>query len=366
MERNKKIIQTSVIGIASNLVLILFKMGVGLVAHSIAIILDAINNLGDVLSMVITIIGTKLASKAPDKKHPYGYGRIEYISSILISFIILAAGLISVRESVTKIVSPEPAEYTYVSLIIIAAAVVGKFLSGRYIKSVGEKINAQSLVASGSDAFFDSILSLVTLVSAIVTMVWGVSLEGVLGLAISVIIIRAGLQTLMEMLNHIIGLRADGDLTRSLREKVEAFPGVIGAYDLTLHNYGPMDMIGSIHIEVADTMTAPDIHKLTREIVTAVYREFGIVMTIGIYASNTTDEKAAKIKRQLAEILDGYPAILQMHGFYVESEEKRVFFDVVIDFEADAKQVQKQLLEQLKDACPEYEFQIIVDSDYSD
>ena len=154
MERNKKIIQTSVIGIASNLVLILFKMGVGLVAHSIAIILDAINNLGDVLSMVITIIGTKLASKAPDKKHPYGYGRIEYISSILISFIILAAGLISVRESVTKIVNPEPAEYTYVSLIIIAAAVVGKFLSGRYIKSVGEKINAQSLVASGSDAFF--------------------------------------------------------------------------------------------------------------------------------------------------------------------------------------------------------------------
>ena len=265
MERNKKIIQTSVIGIASNLVLILFKMGVGLVAHSIAIILDAINNLGDVLSMVITIIGTKLASKAPDKKHPYGYGRIEYISSILISFIILAAGLISVRESVTKIVNPEPAEYTYVSLIIIAAAVVGKFLSGRYIKSVGEKINAQSLVASGSDAFFDSILSLVTLVSAIITMVWGVSLEGVLGLAISVIIIRAGLQTLMEMLNHIIGLRADGELTRSLREKVEAFPGVIGAYDLTLHNYGPMDMIGSIHIEVADTMTAPDIHKLTRD-----------------------------------------------------------------------------------------------------
>ena len=366
MERNKKIIQTSVIGIASNLVLILFKMGVGLVAHSIAIILDAINNLGDVLSMVITIIGTKLASKAPDKKHPYGYGRIEYISSILISFIILAAGLISVRESVTKIVNPEPAEYTYVSLIIIAAAVVGKFLSGRYIKSVGEKINAQSLVASGSDAFFDSILSLVTLVSAIITMVWGVSLEGVLGLAISVIIIRAGLQTLMEMLNHIIGLRADGDLTWSLREKVEAFPEVIGAYDLTLHNYGPMDMIGSIHIEVADTMTAPDIHKLTREIVTAVYREFGIVMTVGIYASNTTDEKAAEIKRRLTEILGGYPAILQMHGFYVESEEKRVFFDVVIDFEADAKQVQKQLLEQLKDACPEYEFQIIVDSDYSD
>lgn len=366
MERCKTIIRTSIIGIVVNLVLVLFKMAVGFLSNSIAIILDAVNNLGDALSSIITIIGTKLAGKAPDKKHPYGYGRIEYLTSVLIAVIVLLAGITSIRESVIKILSPEQANYSVVSLIIIAVAVIVKFLCGKYVKSVGEKIHAQALEASGSDALFDSILSLGTLVAAVISMVWHISLEGILGLVISIIIVKAGIEMLIETLNSIIGVRTDRELSEALKEKVNSFDEVRGAYDLTLHNYGPMEIIGSIHIEVDDTMTARELHKLTRMITETVYHEFGIILTVGIYASNTSDEQVMELKGRLEEIISRYPAVLQMHGFYAEPETKTATFDLVIDFSADSQEVQGKILAEIQPLYPKYHFMIIIDSDYSD
>ena len=150
MSRQSKIVKTSIIGIVVNLILVAFKATVGILVNSIAITLDAVNNLTDALSSIITIIGTKLAGKAPDKNHPYGYGRIEYFSSVIIAAIVLWAGVTALMESWPKIFHPDVTSYTTVSLVIIAVAVVVKFVLGRYVKSVGEKINSQALVASGS------------------------------------------------------------------------------------------------------------------------------------------------------------------------------------------------------------------------
>lgn len=366
MERSRKIIQTSIVGIVVNLVLIAIKMTLGFMANSIAIILDGINNMGDALSSVITIIGTKLAGRAPDKKHPYGYGRIEYLTSVLIAVIVLMAGISSIKESAEKIANPEAANYSVVMLVVLGVSVAIKFFCGRYIKAVGEEIHAQSLVASGSDSYFDSLLTLSTLIAAIISMVWGVSLEGFLGLVIAAIIIKAGVEMLLETLHSIIGVRADHELTESLKEKIGAFEGVRGVYDLTLHNYGPTEIIGSVHIEVDDVMTARDIHSLTRHITVAVYHEFGIVLTVGIYASNTSDEALMEIRSFLEEILKKYPEVLQMHGFYAESEAKAISFDLIIDFSADAKEVQARILAELAERYPDYNFYIIMDSDYSD
>lgn len=366
MNRNQVIIKTSIIGIIVNLILVIFKMTIGFLANSIAVILDGVNNLGDALSSIITIIGTKLAGKAPDKKHPYGYGRIEYLTSVLIAVIVLMAGITSVRESVDKIIHPQETSYSVVSLVIIAVAVVVKFVCGRYVKSVGQRINAGSLIASGSDAFFDSILSLSTLVGAIISLVWGIGLEGILGLMISVIIIKAGLEMLLETLNSIIGTRTDRELSEALKEKVNSFEEVRGAYDLALHNYGPTEIIGSIHIEVDDHMTARELHRLTRQIAQKVYEDFDIILTVGVYASNTSDEQVVEIKAKLEQILTGYPSVLEMHGFYAESETKTVTFDLVIDFNANAGEAQGQILAELQQLFPEYRFYIVVDSDYSD
>ncbi|MCD8355245.1 MAG: cation diffusion facilitator family transporter [Clostridia bacterium] len=365
-QRSRKIIRTSVIGIVVNIILVLFKMAVGLITNSIAILLDAVNNLSDALSSIITIIGTKLAEKAPDKKHPYGHGRIEYVTAVLIAVIVLFAGVTSFKESAAKVLHPQAAEYTIVSLVIIGVAVVVKFFCGRYVKGVGEDINSGSLIASGSDAFFDAILSFATLIAAIISMIWGISLEGILGVAISVIIMKAGMEMLLETLNNIIGVRTDHALSRQIKEKIRSYPGVYGAYDLSLHNYGPTQIIGSVHIEVDDDMPAREIHKLSRKIAADILKKFGIILTVGIYAANNCPGEFSEMKRDVGNVIRKYPGILQMHGFYVDAEYKEVLFDLVIDFQADAAAVRDGVRKELTALYPDYLFDINLDIDYSD
>lgn len=367
MDRNKVIIKTSIQGIIVNIILVAFKATVGLIVNSIAIILDAVNNLSDALSSIITIIGTKLAGKAPDKKHPFGHGRIEYFSSLIISVIVLIAGLTSAKESIEKIINPTKADYTTVSLVIVAVAVVVKFFFGRYVKNVGKKINSQSLVASGTDAFMDSVLSFTTLIAAAISLIWGLSLEGYLGLIISVIIIKSSIDIMRETINSIIGTRTDSELTQNLRNKVNEIEEVQGVYDIILHNYGPTEIIGSIHIQVDDNMTAREIHKLTRKIQLLVYEEFGITLTVGVYASNNSEKEFAQIKDELVKIVGQFKEIIQMHGFYVDEDNKMISFDLIIDFEADNREkIKDEVVKQIKEKFPEYDYYVILDSDFSD
>ena len=323
MERNKTIIKTSIQGIIVNVILVIFKAIVGIIVNSIAIILDAVNNLSDALSSIITIIGTKLSSKRPDKKHPYGYGRIEYFSSVIITIIVLGAGITAFQESLNKIINPSDASYNIISLIIIIVAVMVKFLFGKYIKGEGEKLNSSSLIASGTDATLDSVLSFSTFIAAIISYIWHISLEGYLGIIISLIIIKSAILILKDTVNDMIGIRADTDLTRKLRKRINSFDGVNGTYDLVLHNYGPNSIMGAAHIEVADHMTAKEIHRLTKMIALTIYNEYGINLTLGIYASNDSS-KFAEIKAYLLELVKNYPSIIQVHGFYVDEEKKYI------------------------------------------
>lgn len=367
MERNKTIIKTSIQGIVMNVILVIFKATVGVIVNSIAIILDAVNNLSDAISAIITIIGTKLAGRRPDKEHPYGHGRIEYFASLIIAIIILVAGVASGKESIEKIIHPVKADYTIASLIVIIVAIIVKFFFGRYIKKVGEKINSQSLIATGLDAFMDAVLSFSTLIAAIISLIWGISLEGYLGFIISVIIVKSSFEIMKETLNSIIGSRADSELTQKLKEKVNEIEAVQGVYDITLHNYGPSQIMGSIHIQVDDNMTAKEIHKLTRKIQMLVYEELGIVLTIGIYASNSSEEHFVQIKNELSKIIQKYSEILQMHGFYVEEETKTVSFDLIIDFKAESKEkIRDDVVKEIKEKYPEYNYFVILDTDYSD
>ena len=362
--REAKIIRTSAIGILGNLVLVAFKAAVGFISGSIAVILDAVNNLSDALSSVITIIGIRLSNRRPDKKHPYGHGRIEYLTGVLISVIVLLAGVTSIRESVTKIFSPEKATYGTVSIIIIVAAILAKLLMGKYVKSVGQKVNSGALIASGSDALFDALLSSGTLLAVIANLVWGWSLEGVIGTLISIFIIKAGVEMLMDTLHSIIGTRFDRELTDPLKEKIASFPGVQGVYDLTLHNYGPSRIMGSAHIEVPDQMTAREIHRLTRSISMEIYTTFGIVLTIGVYAANKNNPEIAAIKSDVERVTGSYPEILQMHGFYVENTI--VSFDLIVDFKAEAEEIREKVVKELSGLYPQFTFQVILDSDFSD
>ena len=363
MGRESTIIKTSVVGIIVNLILVVFKASVGIFVNSIAITLDAINNLTDALSSIITIIGTKLANKAPDKNHPYGYGRIEYFSSVIIAVIVLWAGITAFQESWPKIFNPDVTSYTTVSLIIIAVAVVVKILLGGYVKNIGEKINSQALVASGSDAFFDAILSLSTLIAAIISIYFNISIEGILGVIISFVIIKASIDILKETIDSMIGNRVDSELSLKIKNLIEEFDEVYGAYDLTLHNYGPENMMGSVHIEINDELSASEIHTLTRNITTKIYDELSIILTVGIYARNN---KFDFIKNDLDKIVSEYEEVLQIHGFYVYENEKLVSFDIIVDFDADRDAVKNEISSKIKEKHPEFDYIIIDDYDVSD
>lgn len=367
MDREKAIVKISIIGIVVNAVLVAFKLAVGFLSNSIAIILDGVNNLTDALSSVVTIIGTKLAGKAPDKKHPYGYGKIEYISSITVAVIILLAGLTAFQESFDKTLHPTAADYSAVSLVVIAVAVAAKLVLGRYVKAAGKTYHSQSLIASGTDAMMDAVISLSTLAAAGVSVVFSVSIEGILGIVISVFILKAGAEILMESLGNIIGARVDSNLSAELKDFICKNPAVLGAYDLSLHQYGPEHLIGSVHIELPDDMTAREIHGLTRQITEDVYIAFGIILTVGIYASNTAGEVFAEMKRTLTDFVREYPEVLQMHGFYVDTEKMLVYFDLIIDFKAENKaEIESNIIRRMKQRFGEYEFIAVLDSDVSD
>ncbi|MEE1149750.1 MAG: cation diffusion facilitator family transporter [Methanobrevibacter sp.] len=363
MTRQEKIIKTSIIGIVVNLILVAFKAFVGIVTNSIAITLDAVNNLTDALSSIITIIGAKLAHRPPDKNHPYGYGRIEYFSSVIIAVIVLWAGITAFMESWPKIFTPDVTNYSTVSLIIIAVAIVVKLALGRYVKSVGEDINSQALVASGSDALFDSILSLSTLVAALISIFFHISLEGILGVIISIVIIKASIDMIRETLDSMIGARVDSELSRKIKESICELPEVYGAYDLSLHNYGPEEMQGSVHVEVDDSLTALEIHNLTRQISIKIYNEFSIILTVGIYARNN---KFDDIRNDLYEIASKYEEIIEIHGFIVYETQNLITFDMIVDFDADREKVKSRILKEIEQKHPQYTYQVIDDYDVSD
>ena len=363
MSRQEKIIKTSIIGIAVNLILVAFKAFVGIVTNSIAITLDAVNNLTDALSSIITIIGAKLANKPPDKNHPYGYGRIEYFSSVIIAAIVLWAGITAFMESWPKIFNPDVTNYTTVSLVIIAVAIVVKLALGQYVKRVGKDISSQALVASGSDALFDSILSLSTLVAAIISIFFHISLEGILGVAISIVIIKASIDMLRETVNSMIGSRVDSELSKRIKSSICELPEVYGAYDLSLHNYGPEEMQGSVHVEVDDSLTALEIHNLTRQISVKIYDEFSIILTVGIYARN---DKFSDIRNDLYEIASKYDEIIEIHGFIVYEDQELVTFDLIVEFDADRNEVKNRVLKEITQMHPQFKYHIIDDYDVSD
>ena len=368
VSREQTIIRTSMIGIAANVLLAAFKAAVGVLTNSIAIVLDAVNNVSDAGSSLITIVGTKLAAKEPDKKHPFGYGRIEYLSAMIISVIVLYAGITSLVESVKQILHPETPDYNAVSLIIVAVAVVVKILLGRHVKKIGEKVNSDSLINSGKDATLDSVISASTLLAAGIFLLFHVSLEAWLGAIISLVIIKSGIEMLRETISQILGERNDAELARSIRKTVTSFPDVRGAYDLVLNNYGPDTWNGSIHIEVPDTYSADQLDQLIREITMKVLQEHHVILTaVGVYSINTRDEEVIAAHKKVREIVFSHEHVKQLHGFYLLKDQQAMRFDVVISFDAkDRRAVYEEVVADVQKAFPDYTLQVAMDTDFSE
>ena len=376
-KRERVVVQTSAISIGANILLAGFKAMVGLLSNSIAIVTDAVNNLSDALSSIITIVGTKLAGKTPDKKHPYGYGRIEYVASLTVSAIVLYAGITAAIESVKKIFEPEDVTYDTLTLVVLVAGIIVKFILGLYVKKKGRDVKSDSLVASGVDAFNDAILSISVLASAVIYLIWQVNIEAYVGVVVSVFIIKAGVGLIRDAVNSVLGTRAESELTRGIRREILKDKRIKGAFDLVLNDYGPDKYMGSVHIEIPASLTAAEIDKMSRDITRRVAEKYGVLLhTVGVYSINTTDKHITEAHEKVRQIVFSHDGVLQMHGFYLEEDEKQsgrgkrrgvLSFDIILDFKIkDREAVYRQIFDEVAREFPGWKIAITLDVDASD
>ena len=368
-ERETAIVRTSGIGITANVALAAFKAAVGILSNSIAVTLDAVNNLSDAISSIITIVGTKLSNKKADREHPFGHGRIEYITTTIIAAIIMYAGISSLIKSIQGIMDPVTPDYSPLSLVIITVAVLVKIILGHYVRSVGNRVNSDTLIASGSDALFDATLSTSVLTAALIFIFTKISLEAYVGVIISVFIIKASIELLQGSIKEIIGMRPDAALSTLIYDIVKEDPDAEGVYDLIIHNYGPDRFVGSFHTEVLDTTSAIEIDTMTRRLSTEIYKQTSgkiIIAAIGIYARNTTDNRIVKMRTEVTEMALAHEGVLQVHGFIADIENQFMAFDTVIEFGYDGKQIVHDIIHEVEAAYPDMNVSVLLDRDTSD
>lgn len=367
-EREKVIIQTSIIGIAANVILVILKTIVGLVSNSIAVILDAVNNLSDTLSSIITIIGTRLANKRPDRQHPFGYGRIEYLTQTIVAAIILYAGITALVESAKKIIVPEETDYNLISMIILISAVIVKVFLGLYVRKKGKEVNSGTLIASGTDALSDSVLSLSVFLSAVLYLLFGWSLEAYVGVIIAAFIIKSGIEMIKDAVDSMLGIRMESDFSKAVKKTISQDEKVHGVYDLIMHDYGPDRYLGSVHVEVEDSMSAAEIDAMSRRIQTAVYQKYNLILTaVGIYSRNSSDSEESKMRSDMMKIAMSHHGVLQFHGFYADIKKKMITFDIIIDYSIENREeIYHQIIAEVKTAYPEYQLSVTLDSDITE
>lgn len=366
--RNKKIIKTSIIGIIANFILAIFKVVVGFLSGSIAIILDAVNNLSDTLSSIVTIAGVKFANRAPDKNHPLGHGRFEYLGTAMIATVISYIGFTAIFESIGKIINPNEVNYTFITFLVVSVSVIIKILIGRYYKKIAKQVDSDSLKNSGFDAMMDALISAATIIAGFIYVIWGISIEAYLATFISVFIIYSGFRMLRESFSVILGERVDSDLSRRIKQAICEIDGVYGAYDLLIHDYGTGRSYASVNIDVLDTLSVVEVDDISREVRHLVGQRFRIyVSSVGIFPINTKDKHTVEVRNNIKAMMLMNDHIRQIHGFRIDEKAKEITFDVVIDFSVkDQNALRRRIIKELKRVYPDYHFVISIDLDFSD
>lgn len=363
--REHEIVKASVIGIAGNMLLVAFKMVIGFFSHSIAIILDGVNNATDALSSIVTIVGTKVAGRPPDAKHPFGYGRIEYLTSVVIAVIILVAGALSLRESILKIIHPATPSYSTITITIIVVAILGKVALGIVFKRYGDKTSCEALIASGVDSNYDAVLSAGTLVVAFAQNQWNVNIDGAVGVVISLVVCKAGIEVLHDALAPIIGTPEDREHVANIKRYIRTFPNVCDVHNVVMDNFGPNKIIGSVYIDVPDDLTARQVGELTRSIAKGLQDKFNVELTVGIRTDNTTPE-FAPMQKALEELAKKDERVINVHAFYVDPDTKTCYFDMVVKLKSDGKKAKDDLVAAMQKRYPDFSFDVQVETDYAE
>lgn len=366
MDRMKKVVTVSIVGILVNVALGVIKIIVGNAANSVAVTSDAVNNFADSISSLVTIITMIIVGKGATRKHPFGFGRVEYFSSIIISVLVLFTGGEFMVESIKHIIHPVATNYGNVALVLLVVAILAKIFLGLYTRRQGKKANSPNLVASGQDALSDAILTGVTFVGALLSRFAHWNIDGWIGAIVSIFVLKSGLEILLDVVNKLLGDRPDAKLGDMIMKEITATPGIIGAYDLILHNYGPNIFIGNVNVELDEQLSIRDAYEIVKPLSVKIANEYGVFMYFGFYAVNTTDKKTMEMNQKVKDILMKEPDVLQVHAFYVEQDKKFMSFDVVLDFNVkDQLAKEKAIRDKVHSLFPDYEVEMVFDKDYT-
>ena len=359
-ERNSVIIKYNVGGIIVNLLLSGLKMAIGTIINSQAIWLDGINSFADLLSSVFSIVSAVFSRKKADKKHPFGFGRLEYLSSFLITIIVMYIGIRSIFDAIANIINPDgKPEYTGAAIVIMIISLVLKFSYGAIMRSKGKKINAIGMVMTGVDSMGDSLIALSILVVMVIYKFTGVNIEGVLCIIISGMIVKTGVVMMNECTNKMLGGRIDASYKRSICKMIAEEDEVFNVSNLVIHNYGEDKFIGSVDIVVDEDMKASDISALSRRIINKAEKKGLTLTSVGIGGTNFRDPETVEMWDHILEIVLQHKKIIRAQAFVYNKEKKEASFYIVQDYSLKQREEdKKKLYDELQERYPDVTFDI--------
>lgn len=360
-----------IVGIGVNILLFILKLSVGILVNSIAVIADAVNNLSDVGASMVTIFGFKLSSKPADKEHPFGHGRIEYISGLIVAFLVLMVGFEFVKTSIDRIKNPVPVEFSWIPFILLTISILFKIWLIKFYKTIGNKINSSALKASSIDSLSDVVSSSTVVVSLLISKFTTFPIDGYIGVIVSCVILYAGYTLIKDTLDPLLGVAPDEELVKNIHKLLLSYEHIDGTHDLMVHNYGPGRIIASIHAEISQELSVVTAHEVIDRAEKEIAAELDIHLLIHMDPVTTNDQEILSAKEELMTALDKFPFINSFHDFRVvgEGEFKNLIFDVVVNHDfvitKESKlELQKQINAELKKTHPNHNAIVTVDPSY--
>jgi len=350
----------STVGICCNLFLFTAKLAAGMVLHSISVMADAFNNLSDAASSIVAFVGVKMAGKPADRDHPFGHGRIEYIAAFVVAFLVIQVGFSLMKNAVGKIFHPEVLTFQAVSVWILAASVCIKLWMAVFNRKLGKRIQSRVMMASAADSLGDVAATSATIASILVFGIWGINIDGVVGVAVSILVMVAGINIARDTLAPLIGEPINPEIYQKITRFVEKYDGIIGSHDLIVHNYGPTRSMASIHAEVPSNVGIEASHEIVDHIERDALKELGLFLVIHMDPVDVRDTHVQRLREMTAQVTKSLDDRLSIHDFRVVHGPGRnnLIFDLVVpqDYtdhmrEALKQEVTRKVREQDNKCC---------------
>ena len=358
-----------IVGIFINLLLFIVKISVGLLTSSIAVTADAFNNFSDMASSVITIVGFKLASIPPDKEHPFGHGRLEYISALIVAFMVMLVGVQFIKSSIERILNPMPIKFQFVPFFLLTISIFAKFWLSRFNKFIGTKINSSALKAASVDALGDVFTSSCVVISFLAAKFTTLPIDGYIGVLVSLAILYAGFSLVKETISPLLGEAPDPELISAINKHVLSYKHITGVHDLIVHNYGVGRCIASIHAEIPASIDIMTIHDVIDEAEREISRDLKVHLVIHMDPICIETEEVSTAREEVEKIIESHSSIKSMHDFRVvgSGDSKNLVFDIVVFHESTMpdEKLKEYITKSIKGIHPNYNCIITVDRDYN-